>query len=47
MVFHEQLLPLFTGRAKEFFFGLFHESKEMREEYDTGGIRVRPIRLKS
>jgi len=42
----EQFLPALPGRTKQLFFGLFEESKKVREKHDAGVIGIRPIGLK-
>ena len=47
MILREQPLPVFPGCAKQFFFRLLCESKDVREEHDACDIDVPPICLKS
>lgn len=42
----EQFLSALSSRPKQLFFGLFEESKKVREKHDAGVIGIRPIRLK-
>src|SRR5438093_1844904 len=46
-ILDKKTLPIFPGRMKKFFLGLLHQSEIVRKNHDAGGVRVRPVCLKS